>query len=329
MMKTAIPAFYFDGKTSRRHQVELSVEAGVASICGEARRACPIAALRVSERMENAARAVTFPDGAYLEVQDNAAFEALLAATGHREPLAVRLQRNWRGALAAFAAAAAVLIAGYLYGLPAASEAIAKSLPESVDRMVGREALDFLDRRWFAPSELSRERRASLTGRFHALAPPRQGAPRFEIVFRKSRIGPNAFALPSGQIVLADEIVELLGDDDDALMGVLAHELGHLHERHIMRRIIQGSVIAAAATVLFGDLSAAIANIPTVLLDLKYSRDAEREADDYAANMLRANGIDPARLALAFEKLEKDGNSRLPYLSSHPPSAERSALMRK
>ncbi|MFY0104218.1 M48 family metallopeptidase, partial [Acinetobacter baumannii] len=87
------------------------------------------------------------------------------------------------------------------------------------------------------------------------------------------------------------------------LMGVLAHELGHVHRRHLMRRLIQSSAIAATATLLFGDVSAVLANIPTVLLDLKYSRDIEREADDYAIAMFKANGLPRQKLALVFEKL--------------------------
>lgn len=69
-----------------------------------------------------------------------------------------------------------------------------------------------------------------------------------------------------------------------------------------------------------------IANIPTVLLDMKYSRDVEREADDYAVELFKANGISRKKLAYVFEKLgekEAAGGGVPPYLSSHPASAER------
>ncbi|MFX6702058.1 M48 family metallopeptidase, partial [Acinetobacter baumannii] len=108
----------------------------------------------------------------------------------------------------------------------------------------------FLDQHVLAPSKLDAQRAKGITSRFRALTAPMADAPDYQIVFRKSRIGPNAFALPSGQIVVTDEIVQLL-DDDDALMGVLAHELGHVHRRDLMRRLIQSSAIAATATLLF------------------------------------------------------------------------------
>lgn len=49
------------------------------------------------------------------------------------------------------------------------------------------------------------------------------------------QIGANAFALPDGTLVVTDELVELAGDNDDEVLAVLAHELGHIHERHGLR----------------------------------------------------------------------------------------------
>lgn len=317
-----VPAFYFDGRTSRRYAVSLRVENEVAIIAGDIERSCPLSELRVSERLAHAARKVTFPDGAYLEILNGIAFDKLLRATGHRDSVVVRMQQSWRGAAAAFLATAAILAAGYMYLLPASAAFIAKALPEKADRLIGGETLRFLDQRILAPSELPAARRQAIVARFNALVPPREGAPDYEILFRKSRIGPNAFALPSGQIVLTDEIVQLV-DSEDAVMGILSHELGHLHERHLMRRIIQSSVIGAVATTLFGDASALVANIPTIMLDLKYSRDAEREADDYAIAMLTANGMDLSALTRSFERLQEKSPVQAPYLSSHPPTAER------
>nr|WP_198983556.1 M48 family metallopeptidase [Herbaspirillum sp. ASV7] len=322
-----IAASYFDGKTSRRHQVTLQVVDAVALVRGEIERDCPIAQLHVSERFNRAARKVSFPDGAYLEIIDGAAFSALLRQTGHRDGLVVRLQQNWRNTMVAFAVLIMVVALSYLYLLPLAAKGVAAALPVAVDRQIGAGALDFLDQHVLKPSQLPQSRRDAIVSRFRALTTPMPDAPQYQIVFRQSRIGPNAFALPSGQIVVTDEIVQLL-DDDDALMGVLAHELGHVHRRHLMRRLIQSSAIAAAATVLFGDVSAVLANVPTVLLDLKYSRDIEREADDYAIGMFQANGLPRQKLALVFEKLEQktgtDG-SVSPYLSSHPANEERIA----
>lgn len=305
----------------------LSVEDGIATIAGDVQRSCAIDQLRVSERVRHAPRKITFPDDAYLEIQDTQAFDALLSATGHRDSTVVRMQQSWRGALTAFFATAIVLVLAYLYGLPLAAEAIAKVLPASTERTISRGMLSFLDKRLLAPSALPPARQAAIVAHFKSLTAPQADAPDYTIVFRKSRIGPNAFALPSGEIVLTDELVALM-DNDEQIAGILAHELGHLHEHHLMRRVVQSSAIGAAATAIFGDASAIVANIPTLLLDLKYSRDAEREADDYAIAMMKKNGIPLTQLVNGFEKLKTaagNGDEVSPYLSSHPPTDERIA----
>ncbi len=319
-----VPASYFDGKTSRVHHVTLSVEAGIATLSGEVDRTSPISALRVSERTRNGVRKVTFPDDAYLEIKDASEFDALLAETGYRDSAVVRMQQSWRNALLGLIATIAILILGYLYALPVAANLIAKALPQSVERSISKGTLEFLDKRIFAPSALPAARREAINKHFQMMVSPKEGTPSYEIVFRKSNIGPNAFALPSGQIIMTDEMVKLMNNDEQ-IMGVLAHELGHLHERHLMRRIVQSSAIGAVVTVLFGDVSSIIVTIPTMMLDMKYSRDAEREADDYAIAMMKANGIPLSQLAEGFEQMKaKEGDASLsPYLSSHPSTAER------
>jgi len=325
-----VPGRYYDGQTSRAWRVVLSVRDGHACIDGETERCAPLAEVRVSERSVHARRRLTFADQASFEADEQKAFDALLHATGHRDGVVVRLQQSWRLAVGALAATAAVLAVGYLFVLPAAADLIARSLPVSVERQMAVGVLSVLDRHAFAPSRLPDTRRGELARSFAQLAPPEPGAPAYQLLFRRSRIGPNAFALPSGEIVLTDEMVELLGDDK-AVMAVLAHELGHLHARHLTRRLIQGSVVGATGAVLFGDVSTVVAGLPALALDLRYSRDAEQEADDYAADMLRRNGIASKHLERVFtvlQKLEEEEVGVPAYLSSHPASSERLARLR-
>ena len=320
---------YFDGRTSRLHRVTLSVDAGVATLAGDVQRSCALHALHVSERSAHAVRRVTFPDGASFEPDDRQAFDALLAQTGHRDSLVVRMQRSWRMVLAALAGTAAVLVPGYLYGLPLAADAVAQALPPSAERQLGQGMLQMLDQRVLAPSTLDAARRQRIAAAFAGLQAPHEGAPRYQLQFRKGKIGPNAFAMPSGDIVLTDELVEAL-PDDGAVLAVLAHELGHLHRRHMARRLIQGSVVAATGGLLFGDVNSMVAGAATLMLDLNYSREAENEADDYAVDMLLHNGLSLHNLEQVFEVLGEAKGPRPPaYLSTHPLSSERLARLRE
>ncbi|MDB5776316.1 MAG: Zn-dependent protease with chaperone function transrane protein [Herbaspirillum sp.] len=321
----AVDGLYFDGRSSRQHRVTLSVREQTAVLTGDVQRQCALSELRVSERFSRASRKVTFPDGAYLEVADTAAFNALLDTTGHRESPVARAQQHWRAALIALAATIVLLVLAYLYLLPAVSAFVANRLPPSIERRIGASALGFLDQHVFEPSQLPPARQDALVKRFTALQLPPGPVSSYRILFRKSRIGANALTLPSGEIILTDELVNLL-DNDEAVMGVLAHEMGHVQKRHLMQRAIQGSVIGATVTVLFGDVSTLAANLSTLMLDMHYSRDAEREADDYAIATFKANGIPLSQLAYVFQKLgARGGTGPVPFLASHPAGSERIA----
>ena len=316
-----IAAYYFDGKTSRRFHVHLSLRSGMASIAGDISRTCPVADLHVSERL-GVTRKLTYADGAFLEVEEGPMLDQFLVAVGYRDPIAIRVHRSWRWGMAALGIFMAIMALTYLFALPTASKYIAKVVPDKVQRSLGKEALAILDKHMLTPSALSMERQQAIVARFQALVPPRKGKPVTEILFRKSRVGPNAFALPSGQIVVTDELVMLL-DNDDAVLGVLAHELGHVHERHLMRRIVQSSIVGLASAVMFGDVSTLMSAASGFVLDMKYSRDVEREADDYAIAMMKANSIPLSNLAGVFEKLGQKSPEISTYLSSHPSSEER------
>jgi Zn-dependent protease with chaperone function len=164
------------------------------------------------------------------------------------------------------------------------------------------------------------------------------GQPAYTLEFRSSKdIGANAFALPGGTIIVTDQLVTLAGNDEE-ILAVLAHELGHVSERHPLRQLLQSSVAGLAMTWYLGDISTLLAAAPTLLLQSSYSRDFERRADRYAADMLRHNGIAPARLADMLGKLEsshpaekagKGQASRIAeFFSSHPDTEERIRTLR-
>ena len=329
----AVDARYFDGRSSRPHAVRLSVDDGTLVLAGDdvARRE-PLSALRVSEPLAHAPRIVTFSDGAFCEVADNAGLSQILAAWGHRDSFVVGWQNQWRGAVVAILGLIAFLFVAYRWVLPAAAEYAAVRVPLAWEERLGREATAFLEKRVFSPTQLPQQKRDALADRFDTIAP--EDGRDYAIRFRASKIGPNALALPGGIIYVTDELVEL-APDDDAILGVLAHELGHIEQRHLMRRLFASAAVGAAAAVLFGDISTVLAALPAILIDLDYSRAMEREADTYAVDLLRAKGISTGSLATLFERMQQAHDKRGPkgdwpaYLSTHPPTPERVELFRK
>ncbi|GAB3625331.1 Metalloprotease LoiP [Pandoraea terrae] len=354
---TQVDAYYFDGRTSARHRVVLSVEDDVATVRGDGiERQAPLRELRVSERAGAAPRLVTFADGAFCEIGDHPAFERLLAQTGWADSAVVRWQSRWRTTWIALAAGALVLLAAYRWGVPWMAEQIATRLPSQVAAAVGQQALTALDQRVLRPSRLPLARQRRIIDALSALHAPGEGAaggraplPAFHVHFRDApAMGANAFALPSGDLIVTDQLITLAGDDDTLVIAVLAHELGHLQARHGMRMLVQGSIVGAAVALYTADLSSIVSGMAAASLSTRYSREFETQADDYAAALLRANGLSPARLADMLEKMTAghggkagaagagghDGDAQDKsgwdaYFSTHPDPQARIARLRR
>lgn len=283
----------------------------------------PLSAMRIGERFGNGPRLLHLPEGAYLEIRDHAGLSAIMTGTGLKPDAIEFWQGSWRIAIAAMALVALSAVLGYLYGLPIAADVMATRTPASVTRQLSESTLEALDGRWLTPSTLDPARQDALQRRFEALDFG-NGEPLPALEFRHGgSLGANAFALPDGTIVVLDDLVALVEDDDD-LNAVLAHELGHVQYRHGLKMLLQGSVVALTMTAWLGDVSAMLAVLPTTVLQSRYSRAFEIEADDYAMQQLKARHIDPARLATMLERLvqrqkvEHGDTSDSGWLSSHP-----------
>lgn len=134
----------------------------------------------------------------------------------------------------------------------------------------------------------------------------------------------NAYALPGGHIVINTGLL-LKAKDWTEVQGVLAHEIGHVTERHHLRNVIGVFSITTLAWYLVGDisvLSSIIANTAMELEDLKYSRDFEREADEKAWELLAKAKINPRGLVSFFEQITaSDGHNHKAFdelWSTHP-----------
>lgn len=334
-----INADYFDGHSARRVPVTVLLHRGIVAISGEGvRRSARLHRLEVSEKLARAPRILRFADGAYLETRDPS-LDRLLRKNGYREPWVVRWQRNWPASLAALIGLVLLLASGYQWGLPWAADQLAQHLPDTVERKIGEGQLELLDASYMEPSRLPEARQTALRQAFARLRTPSGQPVAYTLEFRYSRIGPNAFALANGVIVMTDQLVELAADDR-AVLGVLAHELGHLERRHSLRHLLQATGVGVMVHLLLGDVSSVLAVAPTVLLHQKYSRDFEREADRYAIAMMRANGLPLQPMAALFERLgtraeegrQEQAHSRsrvLDYLSSHPGDEERIKALRR
>ena len=222
----------------------------------------------------------------------------------------------------------AIIVAVYIYGIPTLARAAADRFPPGVAARVDSDTLATLDRQVFSTSAIPQARQQAIASAFRALKKPAGSANSYNLVFRKSEaIGANAMALPASTIIVTDGLVQLARDDRE-ILGVLAHEAGHIDGRHTLRGLIQNSLISILLAFVAGDVSAIAAAASSSLLEASYSRDLEREADAYAIATLRASQIPLQHLADMLRRLEAaagtaGNSSALKYLSTHPATEER------
>ncbi len=141
----------------------------------------------------------------------------------------------------------------------------------------------------------------------------------------------NAFAVPGGYVFVNTGLVRLM-DREDELAGVLAHEISHIHARHMARQMEKAkvtniaTVIGALAAVLIGGPAASALMMGTMAagesMMLKYSRDDEREADTLGFKWTSQAGYNPRDMISVFSKMNRqrwfEGANIPVYLKTHP-----------
>ncbi len=184
----------------------------------------------------------------------------------------------------------------------------------------------------------------SLVDRLTAAMPP-QPFPIKTTVVRNGSL--NAFASAAGHITIFTGLISNM-ESEDELASVIAHELAHVSERHIAKSIEKGQLVGAGsllgilAGVLVGSQGGGDGAGALVLgsvagakaMQLKYTRENEKDADQYGLGYLVDAGFSPAGMTRAFDKIRKlqwlGGGGDVPsYLSTHPGMDDRLVYMQE
>jgi Zn-dependent protease with chaperone function len=233
------------------------------------------------------------------------------------------------------------------------SGVIAVNLRLEITQAVNAHTIEMLGENYFEPSALSAQKQQEISARFASLKQNTEIS-HASLLFRGGeRIGANAFVQPGGEVVVTDKPVGL-AESQDEIAAVLLHELAHIKHRHSLRKMVESASLYIFISLWLGDAEAMESFsvlLFYVLLDTKYSRDYEREADafvlEYAQKysksiasgflniMERIEASEPALFKIKpenraepkekSEELEKDTDrdSLFDYLSTHPITQER------
>lgn len=222
-----------------------------------------------------------------------------------------------------------------VYAMPMAAGAAVPLVPDSVKRQMGQQTFYSLQQTVLQPTELAAPQQAAVQYHWQMALQqlPLQQSNYKLYLYKSDFFGANAFALPDGTVVVTDGLVKLLHDKPDALLAVLLHEIGHVEGQHSVRLVAQSLGAALVFGILFGDpegIAELVLGSGSALLQSAFSRDMEREADQFALQQLKALGKSPSAFADAMSALlsehgdtDDTSASLLKYLSSHPDTRER------
>lgn len=241
---------------------------------------------------------------------------------------------SWR-LLGGLTAAAAALAGVFLLGVPMASKPLAKLLPAGYADKIGEIAwaqVDAIGQRCETPDDDTGQFALNqLTQRLASIARP-ETRDRLSITVMSAPPGsllanPNAFALPDGSIVITRSMLDLIQSPEE-LAGVIAHEIGHIDERHVMANVIRNVGVGVFFDVVFGGAGAgqAVALASVNLASLSYSRGDETEADERGFDFMDAAGLNPGASGALFARLadmEGAGGDAPDILQSHPATRAR------
>jgi len=189
----------------------------------------------------------------------------------------------------------------------------------------------YVDRRCIEPG--IDEMLKKLSDRLLAGVPLPDGMPREFRVIVVNETAPNAFAFPGGMIAFTRGFIAEAKSAEE-VAGVLAHEMQHVIQRHVMASVVRGAMLTVVWSVLIGDYAGMILIDPSLLYTLvtaKFSRDQEAEADRGALAMLDAARISRAGKRDFFARLMakdiRDLGRWTEMLSTHPADAKRIAMI--
>ncbi len=334
--------FYLPGQASSQN-VELLCREGVLSIYEGEKLLVEMSLgdVAISARLGNTPRQLRFDDGSMFETEQNDAVDEILKQhrTGRGNNLLHTLESRKRFILPLLIAAGIAGWVVYVWGIPLVAKSVAYSLPPDKIGLIGEQTIKAMDRSFLEPSGLSEERQQKIRQRFERLTAEVGSGFHYRLYFRQIKgETANAFALPDGTIVLLDSLV-VLADHPWEVDGVLLHEIAHVEQRHALQMSFQDTILTLVVSLMLGDavsVGDAVASLPVLLIENRYSQDFEQSADDFAVEYMVCNGVNPEYFAAMLIKLgsSEEGEaseteaSILDYLSTHPTIASRVSRIR-
>ena len=325
-------AYYYDGKKSQQKKIIIEyndLDNLLILHFDKIKKKIPVKNILLMPQVGNSIYKLEFSGGDICEIIPNNFTDAFIKSLNisSRHNLIYKIESNLK--LVIFFTFSVILIAyaSFQYGIPIVAKKISQVIPLNSNDIITENILKTLDKKVFTESTVEELKKKKYKKFLNDIISKNNLEYKydFNLIFRKGNaIGANAIALPSGTIIVTDELINIIQDDRE-LLAILAHEVGHIVERHSLRQIIQGGFFGVILTIIIGDtsyISAIAASIPVFLTEQHYSRSFELEADLFAYRYLKKNNISTLHFANILNRFTEKGRT-ISLLSSHPVTKER------
>ncbi len=328
-------AEFYDGLSARAKSAWVEVHENAILISVEGgRQSYQFKEIEVQAKLGQTLRIIDLPGGARLEAANIDALESAISSSAIGFWRALHYLENHLAWV--LVSLVATVFAGWMFlqhGVPKLAEYVAKATPPSMEKNLGEQVLKGLDHNklgYFKASKVKEKRKSEIAIALERLCKV-NACPAYQLEFRDGGvIGANAFALPGGIMVVTDDLVKLAKSDDE-IIAVLAHELGHVEQRHAFRQSIQSTLAGLMLAAVTGDVSTLGAGLPTALMQMQYSRAHELEADRFALASLQKSCLPPRAFAEILYRLQNQqsniGSEETKSQDDKPASAERYDLV--
>lgn len=336
----AAEASYTDGQSARRHTVHVTADADglrILSADGAIIETWSYSELRLVDEVyaDRPIRLKRKSGGERLTIADTSFLDQLVGPARRLRRRDLRRRNLWARGLAWIGATAAIA-AGFWFLLPFAAGPVASIMPlkweEGLGRSVRKQALAIMAYgSGYCNGKAGQQAIERLVQRLAAARPSRYTF-RITVVDSKTE---NAFAAPGGYIVVFRGLIDS-SPNAEAFAGVVAHEMGHVVERHGTEQLVKSVGLGIVLGALIGDTSSVgsvATEVASSLATSKFSRDAERQADLIAVRMLNATNISGKGFQQFFEKMARkspqDSEAGDRYFASHPATGARAKFVKQ
>jgi beta-barrel assembly-enhancing protease len=327
---TKIQGIYFDGNTSIGYKAILTVENFQLHFELEESKAqfswLPLAVeyknfggdtIHILHESEEGNHEV-FEAKIYKEDKMQIAKDALYFL--HRDMSSKLLFFNYKVIIPFFALVVGIMAFSYFYAIPYAAEKIAENTSLKAETQLGDLLSGSLSES-LAIDTPSSERLMAFYKRLH-----HKSKYNIRLYIVKDDETVNAFAIPGGKIYVYTGLLKKINKPEQ-LVSLLYHEMGHIEHKHSLKHIYRSlsrSMILSAILSDINGLTNAVVENANMILQLKYSKELESDADKYSLENMYQEKIDIQGFIGLFQILEKEGGGEIPeILSTHPLNKNR------